>query len=111
MTMRRFLTTIQFSTVFCYTLVLTGLIAAAPIQAAVWHASVGAQSADKGNQALAFLPSELWIHAGDRIAFKFPTAEPHTVSFLMGDNSFVTPGQIRPPFAVGCPPTPDGSSV
>ena len=31
-----------------------------------WHATVGAQSNDKGHQALAFLPNEIWIHAGDR---------------------------------------------
>ncbi len=52
------------------------IIAAAPIQAAVWNADVGAQSTDEGNQALAFLSSELWIHAGDSIAFGFPTNEP-----------------------------------
>jgi len=84
------------------------VMSAAPVQAAVWNALVGVQSTDLGNQALAFLPSELWIHAGDSIAWKFATAEPHTVSFL-------TAGQIRPPFFpvdVGCPgTTPDGSPV
>jgi plastocyanin len=106
--MNRFLTTIRFSTLFCYTLALTALIAAEPVQAAVWNADVGVQSTDEGNQGLGFLPSELWIHAGDSIAWRFPTAELHTVSFL-------TAGQIRPPFLpvnVGClGTTPDGSSV
>ncbi len=105
--MRRFLTTIRFLPVFRCTLVLTVLIAAVPVQAAVWNADVGAQSTDEGNQALAFLSSELWIHAGDSIAFGFPTNEPHTVTFLKA-----APAQIRPAFAVGCPgTTPDGSSV
>ncbi len=32
-----------------------------------WTATVGAQSTDQGQQALAFLPNEIWIHAGDSI--------------------------------------------
>ena len=77
-----------------------------------WNATVGAQSADKGKQALAFLSNELWIHTGDSIRWTAATDELHTVTFL-------TTGQIRPPlFAngsggpfVGCQvPTPDGSS-
>jgi plastocyanin len=85
-----------------------------PASAAAWRASVGAQTADLGNQALAFLPNEFWIHAGDSIQFTFSTNELHTVSFLK-------PGQIRPAgfsvvgingkVFVGCPgTTPDGSS-
>ena len=61
-----------------------------------WHLAVGAESGDKGRQALAFLPNEIWIHEGDRIAFQFKTDEIHTVSFLKS-------GQVRPPFPVGCP--------
>jgi plastocyanin len=89
-------------------LVIGFVVSATPVQAAVWNADVGVQSTDLGNQGLAFLPSELWIHAGDSIVWSFPTAEVHTVSFL-------TPGQIRPaflPVSVGCPgTTPDGSNV
>jgi plastocyanin len=104
--MKRLRANIRFSTRgFCYAFVLTVLIAARPVQADVWHADVGAQSTDQANQALAFLTSELWIHAGDSIAFTFATGEIHTVSFLK-------PAQVRPPFAVGCPgTTPDGSIV
>ncbi len=79
-------------------------------QAAVWQASVGAQSHDLGNQALAFLPNELWINTGDSIRWTHSSTEIHTVTFLK-------PGQVRPPnFAifgvpVGCPgSTPDGAS-
>lgn len=61
-----------------------------------WHATVGAQSADKGRQALAFLPNEMWIHEGDTITWKFNADDIHTVTFLKA-------GQVRPPFAVGCP--------
>jgi len=72
---------------------------------------VGAQSRDLGSQALAFLPNELWIHAGDSIRWTHSSTEIHTVTFL-------TPGQIRPPnfgmtFGVpmGCPgSTLDGAS-
>jgi plastocyanin len=64
-----------------------------------WHATVGAQSTDKGHQALAFLPNELWIHAGDTVTWAFDADEIHTVTFLQ-----TVPGpQVRPPFPVGCP--------
>jgi plastocyanin len=77
---------------------------AIPAAAQDAHAVAGAQSADKGKQALAFLPSELWVHVGDSIQWDFPTNEIHTVTFLK-------PGQIRPPFPAGCPgTTADGSS-
>lgn len=68
-----------------------------------WMVQVGAQSQDKGKQVLAFLPNEIWIHAGDSITFTVATNEPHTITFLK-------PGQVRLPFAVGCPGvTPSGS--
>jgi plastocyanin len=78
----------------------------ASVQATEWHAFAGVQSTDKGHQILAFLPNELWVHTGDSIRWQFVTDEIHTVSFL-------TPGQIRPTYVIGCPgtgTTPDGSS-
>ena len=82
-----------------------------PLQATDWYAAAGAQARDKGSQALAFLPNELWIRAGDTIHWTFPTNELHTLTFLQ-------PGQLRPPlygqvFGVflGCPGSArDGSS-
>jgi plastocyanin len=91
------------------------LMAAAPIstvQAKEWQAIAGAESPDRGRQALSFLPNELWIHTGDSIRWTFPTHERHSVTFL-------APGQLRPPIyspaawgvEVGCPGvTPDGAS-
>ncbi|HEY3840971.1 MAG TPA: plastocyanin/azurin family copper-binding protein [Bryobacteraceae bacterium] len=88
------------------------LVCARPARAETWTATVGAQSADQGKQALAFLSNELWIHTGDSIRWTAATNELHTVSFLKT-------GQVRPPlFAagnsgpfVGCPgATLDGSS-
>ena len=84
---------------------------AGPIQAKEWQALAGAESPNRANQALAFLPNELWIQAGDSIRWTFSTHERHTLTFL-------TPGQIRPPgfgpvfgIPVGCPGvTPEGSS-
>ena len=61
-----------------------------------WHAQVGAETPDMGRQALAFLPNEIWIHAGDSVTWTFKSDEIHTVSFLVV-------GQIFPPFPVGCP--------
>src|SRR5438477_1156507 len=61
-----------------------------------WNAIVGGQTHDKGHQALAFLPNEIWINAGDRITWQFDADDIHTVTFL-------TAGQPRPFFADGCP--------
>ena len=80
-------------------------------QATQWQVTAGAESPDRGSQALAFLPNELWIQTGDNIRWTFPTHERHTLTFLK-------PGQTRPPafgptfgVPVGCPGlTPDGSS-
>jgi len=85
--------------------------AATTVQAKEWELIGGAESHDRGSEALAFLPNELWIQAGDSIKWTFPTHERHTITFL-------TPGQTRPPafgptfgVPVGCPGiTPDGSS-
>jgi plastocyanin len=80
------------------------------LQATEWQAWVGLQSRDMGSQALAFLPNEYWIHTNDSIRWTLASTEIHTVSFL-------TPGQVRPPFfgafgvPIGCPgTTPDGSN-
>jgi plastocyanin len=71
--------------------------------AQTWQADVGAASRDQGLQAMAFLPNELWIHAGDSVTWTSRTDEGHTVTFLK-------PGQTRPPFPDGCPGvTPSGS--
>jgi plastocyanin len=80
-------------------------------QAKTWQATAGAQSNDAGRQALAFLPNEVWIHAGDEITWTFPTEEIHTVTFLIQNPS----QQVRPPRPGvqngGCPgTTADGSS-
>lgn len=63
-----------------------------------WQLQVGAQNGDMAHQALAFLPNEIWIHAGDSITWTFPSSEVHTVTFLK-------PGQVRPHRFVGCPGT------
>jgi plastocyanin len=94
-----------------YWLVLSAAMALSQVvQAESWHATVGEQSPDKAMQALAFLPNEMWIHAGDSITWTFTANESHSVTFLKV-------GQARPTFAAGCPGatppngiTPDGSS-
>jgi plastocyanin len=93
----------RFSCVFRWMAMVAVLVIPQGVQATQWHAIAGAQSKDKGHQALAFLPNEIWIHAGDSITWTFPTPEPHSVTFL-------TPGQVRPTFVIGCPgATPDDS--
>ena len=97
-------------TFFAAAILMAGA-ATSTVQAEEWQAVVGAESPDRGSQALGFLPNEVWVHTGDSIRWTFPTHERHTVSFLK-------PGQIRPPgfgptfgILAGCPGvTPDGSS-
>lgn len=70
----------------------------------IWRATVGGQSQDMGKQAIAFLPNELWIHAGDSIAWTSGSNDIHTVSFFVA-------GQKVNPFPVGCPGfSPSGTS-
>ena len=64
-----------------------------------WQATVGAQSQDKGHQVVAFLPNELWIHAGDSVQWTVNVDEIHTITFLKD-------GQVRLPFALGCTGNP-----
>ncbi|MDQ2947828.1 MAG: hypothetical protein M3Y27_18160 [Acidobacteriota bacterium] len=73
------------------------------VQAKEWQVLAGAESPDRGNQALAFLPNELWIHPGDSIRWTVASHERHSATLLK-------PGQTRPPgfgptfgVAVGCP--------
>jgi len=74
------------------------------VHAQSWQAIAGAQIPDKGVQALAFLPNDIWIHAGESVTWTFPADEPHTVTFLK-------PGQVRPTYTAGCPDTTaDGSA-
>jgi plastocyanin len=85
--------------VFSWILVLAVLNIPSAANAQTWNATVGAETKNEAKQADAFLPNELWIYAGDSITWKFaPQNEIHTVTFL-------TPGQVRPPFPVGCPGT------
>lgn len=89
----------------CLILFCASIIFSQPSRAQSWQATAGAQSPNKGWQALAFLPNEIWIHAGDSITWTFAADEPHSVTFLVD-------GQVRPSFLVGCPgtnTTPDGS--
>lgn len=71
---------------------------------AQWHATVGAENKSMSHQALAFLPNELWIHAGDTVTWTFNVDEIHTVTFLQT-------GQVRLPFSVGCPGFTPGNTA
>jgi plastocyanin len=77
-------------------LILAALALFPQLLLAQWNATIGAQSADLGRQGLAFLPNEIWIHAGEFITWSMAANEAHTVTFLAN-------GQPRPPFTVGCP--------
>ena len=84
-------------------LFLVGLVLFPQLLSAQWNATIGAQTQDLGRQSLAFLPNEIWIHAGDSITWTLASAEPHTVTFLTAD-------QVIPPFTEGCPGFSSGSA-
>lgn len=85
-------------------LFLAALVLVPHLLSAQWNATIGAQSADLARQGLAFLPSEIWIHAGESITWSMAANEPHTVTFLAS-------GQSRPPSTVGCPGFSSGSAT
>jgi plastocyanin len=87
---------VQFRSLCWFWLLLAALVVPVSIQAETWQLAVGAQSGDKARQVLAFLPNEIWIHAGDTINWTVDADEIHTITFL-------SVGQVRPPFFVGCP--------
>ena len=93
----------RFFVISCLALLAAALIVPGFAQAQ-WQASVGAQSGDLAKQGIAFLPNEMWIHAGDSVTWTFLTDEPHTVSFLKN-------GQIRPPDTAGCPGFSSGAAI
>jgi plastocyanin len=73
-----------------------GVLTLSTAASAQWQVTAGAQSKDMGTQALAFLPNEIWIHAGDNVTWAVDADDIHTITFL-------TDGQVRPDFSVGCP--------
>ncbi len=101
----------QHQRICFHCVLLIALLIPGSALASTWQLLAGAENPNRANQALAFLPNEIWIHSGDSIRWTFPTHERHTLTFL-------TPGQTRPPgfgpifgIPVGCPGlTPDGSS-
>lgn len=80
---------------FFWVLIAIAISSASGRADTTWHVQVGAQSKDLGRQALAFLPNEIWIHQHDSITWHWAVDEPHTVTFM-------TPGQVRLPFPLGC---------
>ena len=85
----------QFPSVLRWFLILSILIVPQAARAESWQAKVGAQSHDLGHQALAFLPNEIWIHAGDSITWTVETDEIHTVDFSdLRPSAFALPGWV-----------------
>jgi plastocyanin len=78
-------------------------LAPAVVAQSSWQAALGAESQDQGRQAMAFLPTELWIHTGDSIEWTSQTHEGHTVTFLKQTGTGASAaGTSRPSNAAGC---------
>ena len=54
-----------------FALLATAIVFSRTAYADSWQMQVGAETGNKAHQALAFLPNEIWIHAGDTITFSF----------------------------------------
>src|SRR5713101_4952618 len=78
-----------------YWLLLAAVILPVSIQAETWLVAARAQSEDNARQVVAFLPNDIWIHAGDTVNWTVGADEIHTITFL-------TVRQVRAPFFVGC---------
>ena len=50
--------------------------------AKTWSVQVGSESSDQAIQGMSFLPSNIYINAGDSIKWEANSAEIHTVTFL-----------------------------
>jgi plastocyanin len=72
---------------------LSDLLPSAVLAGTAWHATVGAQSGDGAVQALAFLPNNMTVDAGDSITWTFPTDEVHTVTFPFANSGTLKDGQ------------------
>lgn len=83
--------------VFSVALLALAALALPSVARAQWHLTVGAQTKDMGRQASAFLPNEIWIHAGDSITWMWQSDLVHTLTFLTADQT--TPSD----FTQGCP--------
>jgi plastocyanin len=51
-------------------------------QHTTWTVQVGNQSRDQAIQGMRYLPSNIWVHAGDTVRWQANSAEIHTVTFL-----------------------------
>jgi plastocyanin len=86
----------MFSLLVLCILTLSFALVPQPVNASqTWHLQLGAASRDQAKQAMAFLPNEVWIYAGDSVTWTSQTQEGHTLTFLM-------PLQVRPNFFTGC---------
>jgi len=75
-------------------LVLLLLFVPKAVQATTWEVALGAQSSDASRQAMAFLPNEIFIDAGDSVTWTSDTGEAHTVTFLQQPEAPATPGSF-----------------
>jgi plastocyanin len=94
------------------TIVLMALLMPMAQAQVTWNVDMGAQSKDYAKQALAFLPNEIWIYAGDSITWTSEVDEVHTVSFLkQASGGAPVAGTTRPAAGAGCTGGSQGGAV
>lgn len=82
------------NSVWTLALVLSILVLPKAVQATTWDVTLGSQTSDASRQAMAFLPNEIFIDAGDSVTWTSSTGEAHTVTFLQQPETAATPGSF-----------------
>jgi plastocyanin len=90
-TLRRLLLAVLSVTALILPIAAGSSASAASNRPVTWHVRVGAETPNMAVTAMAFLPKEVWVDAGDTIHWTSNSAEPHTVTFL-------APGKTLPEF-------------
>jgi len=105
-TLRRLVLAVVSVTALTIPVAVGSSASAATAGPVTWHVRVGAESPDMAVTAMAFLPKNVWVDAGDTVHWTSNSSEPHTVTFL-------APGTSLPEFNPFDPSQtdPQGSSA
>ena len=88
---------------------VSGAAVASDGSATSWTVQVGAESGDQAMQGMAFLPSNVFINAGDTVNWAANSAEIHTVTFLAPGQSLDSMQPFDPSNPLELFPTPQTS--
>jgi plastocyanin len=74
----------------------TGAFASTPAAVQTWTVQVGSESRDQAIQSMAYLPSEVFVNAGDTVNWSANSAEIHTVTLLAAGQTLESTQPFNP---------------